>query len=216
MRCLLPITACNPRSCFSGSAILDERFYYFPEPGLTLEAESVSGYVDAIDTIEPDLIIFDSWINYIAGAGLDENVSGDIAKWAVSYTHPARSREMAVLLLDHVPKDGNNGARGSGRKRDEVDVQWKLKNTLPFDRDSVGEIIIMKEKDRDGWLPPSVTFSVGGGPTTNGFVFERSSGTTESAGSDGLTDSMRQMLDVLIRESRANQSKTAENDNQLT
>ncbi|MDP9425486.1 MAG: hypothetical protein M3P37_05470 [Actinomycetota bacterium] len=124
----------------------------------------------------------------------------DIARWTVAFCHPARNRGIAVLLLDHVPHD-NSHARGSTRKKDEVDVQWKLHNTKPFDRDSVGEIVLHREKDREGWLPPSVRFSVGGGK--DGFVFSRSDGTLdegfggEAGAAGGPSANQRKILDVL-------------------
>lgn len=177
---------------------LDERLAYYSYPSLTLEREAVAAYTALLDEFQPDLVIFDSWINFLASAGLDENVSNDIARWAVNFTHPARERGITVVLLDHVPHE-NSHARGSSRKRDEVDAMWRLVNRLPFDRDTVGEIALHREKDREGWLPLSVGFSVGGGE--GGFIFRRSDGTLEEpGGADGLTASQRLALDVLRSE----------------
>ncbi|MDP9477299.1 MAG: AAA family ATPase [Actinomycetota bacterium] len=173
---------------------VDEHLIYFPAPNLQLTAESRAAYEALLDEVGPDLIVFDSWINFLASAGLSENESVDIARWAVAFCHPARNRGVAVLLLDHVPHD-NSHARGSTRKKDEVDVQWKLHNTKPFDRDSVGEIVLHREKDREGWLPPSVRYSVGGGK--DGFVFSRSAGTIEENVEGMLTDRQKKALDVL-------------------
>jgi hypothetical protein len=41
-------------------------------------------------------------------------------------------RGVAVLLLDHVPKEGNT-ARGSGRKLDYVDAMWELSDRTTLD-----------------------------------------------------------------------------------
>jgi len=174
---------------------LDELLHYYSHPSLPLNDLGVAAYEALLDEVKPSLVIFDSWINFLASVGLDENASNDIAAWAVHYTHPARNREITVVLLDHVPHE-NNHARGSTRKRDEVDVMWKLGNPLPFDRDRVGRIVLHREKDREGWLPVSVGFSVGGGET--GFVFRRSDGTIEEPEEeDGLTSSQRKALDTL-------------------
>ena len=124
---------------------------------------------------------------------MDENSSNDVAKWAVAYTHPARDRGITVLLLDHVPHEGSH-ARGSTRKKDEVDVMWRLHQTQPFDRDSVGEIVLHREKDREAWLPPSVRFSVGGSPRVS---FSRSAGTIEETSEGNLTDRQQQAYDAL-------------------
>jgi 5S rRNA maturation endonuclease (ribonuclease M5) len=172
----------------------DELLHYFPSPNLPLTDEVRTSYEELLDEIKPALVVFDSWINFLASAGMDENSSNDVAGWAVAYTHPARNRGITVLLLDHVPHEGSH-ARGSTRKKDEVDVMWRLHNTQPFDRDSVGEIVLHREKDREAWLPPSVRFSVGG--SSQGFVFKRSAGTIEETAEGELTDRQKQALDAL-------------------
>jgi AAA domain len=190
----LRITSERLRDLGVDPAKVDEHLVYLPAPNLPLASETKAAYVALLEEVKPELIVFDSWINFLASAGLSENESVDIAKWAVAYTHPARNRGICVVLLDHVPHD-NSHARGSTRKKDEVDVQWKLHCTKPFDRDSVGEIVLHREKDREGWLPPSVRYSVGGGK--DGFVFSRSAGTTEETGEGDLTERQKQALDAL-------------------
>jgi hypothetical protein len=172
----------------------DKLLHYFPSPNLPLTNEARAAYEALLEQVKPALVVFDSWINFLASAGMDENSSNDVAGWAVAYTHPARDRGITVLLLDHVPHEGSH-ARGSTRKKDEVDVMWRLHNTQPFDRDSVGEIVLHREKDREAWLPPSVRFSVGGG--SGGFVFKRSAGTIEETAEGDLTSRQKQALDAL-------------------
>jgi hypothetical protein len=147
-----------------------------------------------LDTVEPDLVVFDSWINFLSTAQLDENAAGDIASWASFYTRPARDRGITVVLLDHVPHAGTH-ARGSTRKKDEVDVQLRLSRTKPFARDRLGEIVLHCEKDREGWLPASARFTVGG--SGDGFVFRREDGTEEPSGEAGLTGAQRKALRAL-------------------
>jgi hypothetical protein len=172
----------------------DKLLHYFPSPNLPLTDQARTSYEELLDEVKPALVVFDSWINFLASAGMDENSSNDVAGWAVAYTHPARDRGITVLLLDHVPHEGSH-ARGSTRKKDEVDVMWRLHNTQPFDRESVGEIVLHREKDREAWLPPSVRFSVGGG--SQGFVFKRSAGTIEETAEGELTSRQKQALDAL-------------------
>lgn len=174
---------------------VDHLLYYHSSPSLALRADDVRNYADLLDEVNPALVVFDSWANFLASAGLDENSNSDIARWAVGYTQPARNRGITVVVLDHVPHEGNH-SRGASRKKDEVDVQWKVYNTRPFDRESVGEIVLHREKDREAYLPPSVTFSVGGTPD-GGFVFERCAGTFETQDGDGLTRTQRKALMVL-------------------
>ena len=175
-------------------ARVDELVHYYFYPDLPVSEEGLFDYETLLDSVGPALVVFDSWINFLAPEGMDENSSNDVSTWAAHYTHPARSRGIAVLLLDHVPKEGNS-SRGSSRKRDEVDVMWALRNSIPFDRDTVGRIVLSREKDREGWLPESVGFSVGGG--AGGFVFARSAGTLEQEDEDGLKGSERKALEAL-------------------
>ncbi len=148
---------------------LEDYLHYYYSPDLPMTEEATEAYVRLLEEVDPALVVFDSWVNFLSGAGLDENVSSDIAKWSLNFSRPARDRGITVLLLDHVPKEGAS-ARGSGRKKEEMDVQWQLKNPKPFDRDTMGEIKLIREKDREGWLPKMVRFSVGG--IEEGFVFE--------------------------------------------
>ena len=134
---------------------LDKCLNYIPSPNLPITAEGSEAYMSLLEEVKPALVVFDSWVNFLSGAELDENVSSDIARWSVNFVRPARDREITVLLLDHVPKEKVN-ARGSGRKKEEMDVQWQLKSENFFDRNTIGEIKLIREKDREGWLPKSV------------------------------------------------------------
>ncbi len=177
-------------------AKVDENLFYVPFQDLPLTAEGRHHYREFLEVVEPSLIVFDSWISFLASAGLNENENTDIQTWCSAYTQTPRALGIAVVLLDHVPHEGSR-ARGASRKRDEADVQWQLYKTQDFDRTTVGEIALHREKDRDAWLSPSVTFSVGG--TEDGkLVFERSAGTIEDPNpTGGLTPNARKLLDVL-------------------
>ncbi len=174
---------------------VDARLFYLPFPSLPMTEEARGNYVDLLDDLKPDLIIFDSWISFLAGAGMNESENTDVQTWCAAYTQPARARGITTVILDHVPHQGSR-ARGASRKRDEVDVQWQLYRTKHFDRETVGEINLHCEKDRDAWLEPSVRFSVGG-TGDGGLVFRRSAGTVEEPDDEGLTPSARKLLDVL-------------------
>ncbi len=174
------------------ASTIDTHLLYFPSPRLGLDA--AEAFAVFLDVVKPDLIVFDSWLDHLASAGLDENSATDIASWAACYSRPARDRGCTVVLLDHVPHDGAR-ARGSTRKKDEADVQWKLRNTKPFDRRRVGEIVLRREKDREAALPSVVKFKVGGGE--DGFIFERSVETIGQSDNDALTESQEWALQAL-------------------
>jgi len=172
-----------------------QHLYYYPFPSMPLSDDASTEFEALLEEIKPSLVVIDSWINCISAAGLDENSSTDIARWTDAYPQRARVRGVAVLLLDHVPKEGNT-ARGSGRKLDYVDAMWELRNPQKFDRDTVGRIDMHLRKDREGWLPRALTFSVGAGE--DGFIFKRSAGTFESADeATGLLPSDRTTLEAL-------------------
>jgi hypothetical protein len=168
--------------------------YYYPFPSMPLTDDASVEFEELLEEIKPALIVVDSWINCLSAAGLDENSATDIAQWAEAYPQRARVRGIAALLLDHVPKEGGS-ARGSGRKLDYVDVMWELRNPQKFDRETVGRIDMHLRKDREGWLPRVLTFSVGAGE--DGFIFKRSAGTVEPIDEDGLSASERMTLESL-------------------
>src|SRR5215208_1942688 len=168
--------------------------YYYPFPSMPLEDEAVLEFEELLDEVKPALLACDSWINFLAAAGLDENSSVDIAHWADAYSQKARQRGIAVLLLDHIPKEGNT-ARGSGRKLDYVDVMWELTKPQDFDRETVGRIDLRLKKDREGWMPWGVAFSVGG--SKNGLVFGRTAFDSSLLAPDSLLPSDRTTLDAL-------------------
>jgi putative DNA primase/helicase len=168
--------------------------YYYPFPSMPLTDDASAEFEELLEEIRPTLVVVDSWINCLSAAGLDENSATDIAQWAEAYPQRARVRGIACLLLDHVPKEGGS-ARGSGRKLDYVDVMWELRNPQKFDRQTVGRIDMHLRKDREGWLPKVLTFSVGGGE--EGFVFKQSAGTVEPIDEDGLSASERATLEGL-------------------
>ena len=91
-------------------------------------------------------------------------------------------------MLDHVPHEGSH-ARGSTRKKDEVDVMWALARLRLFDREQVGSVALARK--RTGGMAAGSPSSPVGGDGRGGIVFARSAGTFEAAGDDGLTPSER-------------------------
>lgn len=145
---------------------LDELVYYWPFPRL-----DSARYAEMLEGERPDLVMFDSWIGFLASEGRDENVSNDISMWAEDYLKPALRKGSGVLLLDHVPHE-HERERGSSRKRDEMDVVWQLTKVGDFDRENTATLVVTRQKDREGYLPERLTFEIGGDPST-GFVMRR-------------------------------------------
>ena len=178
-----------------GRSRLDCLLRYSPFPSLSLDSVDSARYKRRLDKLQPDLVIFDSLSNYLGQAGCDENIGSDIERWSSVYTREARRREITTVVLDHPGHDADR-PRGSSRKKQEVDAMWRLTKTQQFGRDQVGEITLTRKKDRESWLPESVTFSAGGAPDR--FVFVRSSGTVEERESpERLLHSESAVLDAL-------------------
>jgi hypothetical protein len=168
--------------------------HYYPFPSMPLSDDASAEFEALLDETKPALVVFDSWINFLASAGLEENSSVDIALWADAYPQRARMRGIACLLLDHIPKEGNT-ARGSGRKLDYVDVMFELTKPQHFDRETVGRIDLRLKKDREGWMPWGVAFTVGG--KDGGLVFGRRAFDGSLLAPDSLLPSDRTTLDAL-------------------
>lgn len=153
---------------------VDAYLEYYHVPSMDMSVEAREEYVDLLDSIKPDLLVFDSWIGFLAACGFDENVPTHIEQWANAYVHPAKARGCTIIILDHVPHGDATRSRGATRKKDMVDVQWHLEKSEDFNRDKIGYIRLTLTKDREAWLPERVGFSIGG--TEDGFIFRRSEG----------------------------------------
>jgi hypothetical protein len=184
----LEALGCDPET-------IDRHLFYHGEPNLRLAEDVLEAYTMRLEEVDPVLVIYDSARGFLTSAGLEENSNDDLDKWYEGILKPVRNRKCAAAVLDHDPKDGNT-ARGAGRKKDLCDVMWAVKCPYPFDENSVGMVRLVLEKGRRGGLPPSVTFSVGGGE--NGFIFERSAGTIEMEDEEsGLAPSAQRALESL-------------------
>lgn len=173
----------------------DEYLHYFYIPSMDVSEGSRGEYAGLLEDVEPSLIVFDSWVGCLGACGLDENSNNDVEQWSTIYVNEAKARGCTVLILDHVPHEGNR-SRGATRKKDLVDVQWNLKKVDKFDRSTVGYVELRKEKDREAYLPHKVGFSIGG--TEAGFMLRRSSGLAFNyQQGDGLTPSARAALEAL-------------------
>lgn len=175
---------------------VDEFLHYYQDPEVGVSSATQEAYLEAIDEVGPALVIFDSFIDFLAYAGLEDNSPTDVTKWFVWYVHPLRKRGIAVLILDHTNKTNESDSRGAGQKKNEVSVQWYLIKKEGFTRSTVGQLILKKKKDRQSYLPEEVHFKVGG--TEEGFVFEKTS--IKGKTKDNLSTYQRIVLNVLVEE----------------
>lgn len=179
-------------------SLVTEYLVYLPFPDLTVGQRGRQDFYDLLDEVKPVLIVFDSWASFLASAGYSENENSEIEAWDNAITKKAKQRGIASVILDHIPHDADR-SRGGARKKEVADVQWRVRKTQKFDRDCVGEVLLLRHKDRSGWLGPSVTFSVGG--RFGELICRRSAGTVEDPDSGtGLTPKEQTVLDTLVEE----------------
>lgn len=67
------------------------------------------------------------------------------------------------MVLDHTGHAGTH-ARGTSRKKDNVQVEFKVEKKQPFDRTTSGRQKLTREKDRLAYLPEQVEIELGGTP----------------------------------------------------
>jgi hypothetical protein len=141
------------------------------------------------------LVVFDSLADFLTAAGAEDNSNSDFGRWFAEFITPLKRQGVAVLVLDHVPKsiEGTaHGPRGAGAKTDKVDVQWSLKVVRRFGREQVGEVELTRSKDREGLVPRTVSFTIGGG------VFERETHSSP-VNSPALTQNEQKLLERTLR-----------------
>jgi hypothetical protein len=175
---------------------LKSRLRYMNAPGLTLSQEHVNLWRSVVETVCPGLVIFDAMADMLALAGLSENDSVDVTRWMKAYCEPVVNAGGAALILDHITKDeGVKFARGSTAKLAKVDVGWKLKRTLPFNTDTVGEVRLTCDKDRNGNMPRTKVFSIGG--NGDGRIIVNPGEVIETPDEDGLTPTQRHIFETI-------------------
>jgi RecA-family ATPase len=142
-------------------ADVDTYIHYAEFPQLT--SEETERWARTVQTIQPSLVVFDSFADMLALEGYDENSSVHVTRWIEHFAQPVKQLGSAALILDHINKtNSGKGARGSTAKLAKVDVAWQLSSKKPFDRRTITEPTISKDKDRMGCLPKKRTFIVGG------------------------------------------------------
>lgn len=83
-----------------------------------------------------------------------EGKENDADTFRAFYTHTGielKRRGITWTRLDHAGKDQKQGQRGSSGKGDDIDIVWKLTNTL-------GRVCLHRELTRMPWVPENVVF----------------------------------------------------------
>jgi hypothetical protein len=137
-------------------------FHYFPFSEPTLD--DADELVAEMASLAPVLVVFDSGADMYAASSLNENDNMDMTRWAISFSQKlSRQHSIATCVLEHVAKAGDGTyQRGAGAKKAKVDALWMLEVRAPFDHETVGEIELVRAKDRLAHLPPRLRFKIGG------------------------------------------------------
>lgn len=145
---------------------LDRRFHYYQSSSVTLAQEPLTDLLKKAREANAALVVFDSWADFLALDGLDENDSMDVTRWVTKVVYPLRDLPAACLLLDHSNKEAKGkGGRGSTAKRNKMDASHKLQKVGDFHRDKVGKVRFAVDKDRLGAMDRTAAFLLGGDGT---------------------------------------------------
>lgn len=113
----------------------------------------------AIDTLIAErgtaLLVIDSTGEAMASQGLDQDRDMEAAKWMATLPRRWARLGVCVLLLDHVPKHGDNRQEiGSQRKRAGINgASYELIQVEPFAAGQRGRMTLKVGKDRGGNYP---------------------------------------------------------------
>jgi hypothetical protein len=175
-----------------------ERLIYVEFPGRSWDDADRLGLAALLAEQRPALVIFDSSAAFLTLAGLDEDRAPGVTAFYKLLLDAARSSGAAVVVIDHVTKDGANGgyARGSGAKKANVDVLFMLDPLQPFSRRTAGLLKLTVTKDRRGYLhrEHEIRVEVEGGPMA--LAIERAAPAADPA-LEGLAPAARKVLEAL-------------------
>lgn len=135
-------------------AVTDPDRFRFVSPELadylTAKAEAIRWLLAAPDPTY-SLVVIDS----AESAGCPSD-GADVGAWLNGYVEPWRRRDIATVVVDHVPKrrsDRPPGAIGSQHKRARIDGAALLAIGSPWTKTGSGAVTLVVEKDRVGDLP---------------------------------------------------------------
>ena len=152
---------------------LDDKLWLYQQPDVLINEPN--NIIDEADLVQPDLIIIDSLGLALGG---DENSPEAMKDYGRTLGNYCKHKNIAVLLIDNTGKDHRLGARGTSRKIDEAELEWKLKST--------GErYVLQRGKDRFGQSPAAISFEK---VTKPNLTFEVTMSTTLSTQAQYIVD----------------------------
>jgi hypothetical protein len=123
-------------------------------PEAAIAGPELAQLAEALDRMNPDLVVIDGIAAALAREGLDENSNTDVAHWIERVPRFFTRSGAAVLMLDHVAKDREKRgrhARGAGHKLGITDgAAYEVFTIEPFSRHKPGRFGLRVAKDRPG------------------------------------------------------------------
>jgi hypothetical protein len=129
-------------------------FYYIENP----EPDEYTGIHAWVKEHKPDLVVLDGLAEALAAEGLNEDKPADVLAFFKAKIRPFKKAGCAVLISDHVTKDGESRGRwmrGSGAKMGNYDgAVYEAKLKQSYTPDIAGFVRLVVSKDRNGGVGP--------------------------------------------------------------
>lgn len=143
-----------------GAALASSNFHY---AGWPVDPE---GSLAAVAARWPGaLIVFDSASKAQSAQGVEENDNTAVTAWTMRLVRAAKQEHLSLVVIDHISKGAQESryARGAGSKQADTDVHWRAIKVTEFDRNNAGCVMLVRKKDREGYMPAAQWFAVGDG-----------------------------------------------------
>ncbi|PWI16464.1 hypothetical protein DI272_21550 [Streptomyces sp. Act143] len=129
---------------------LAEFFHYCNPSGPLTDADESE--FQRLISLGGSLAIFDGMTEAMALEGLDGIKAEDVAAWHAKVTKAFAAAQWAVVVLDHVPHDGNRAIGSQHKKSALTGVSYFLDPVHPIGKGVIGKSRLKVEKDRPGWV----------------------------------------------------------------
>jgi hypothetical protein len=129
---------------FTGDEDWSNLSYFLLPPLAPLDTTGGSSmFLEAVDSVDPDLVVIDTLMRTLAG---DENDAFTFQAFYRLVGMTLKQRRKTSVRLDHFGKDKTKGSRGSSAKDADVDVIWSMTRTGRYSAK-------LTSRSRVSWVP---------------------------------------------------------------
>lgn len=122
-----------------------DRFRYHPPNGPMTDAEKERFMASATDS---DTVVFDGVTEAMSLEGLNPRDEADVAAWHAKYTKGLAHEGKCVIVIDHVPHEGDRAIGSQHKKACITGVSYMVVAKEPIASGARGAVAISVEKDR--------------------------------------------------------------------